>query len=76
MKRRGGNEAARSAELSKTPQPVIEALFVGPFVLQAVLVRRADHWRDKLEATYGIELDMHVADPPFEVDVWSAKATG
>ena len=68
MGRRRGDEAARSAEPIEIPQHVIKALFVGHFVLQTVLVRRADYWRDKLEATYGLELDMHVADPPFEVD--------
>ena len=47
------------------PKPIVKALFVGPFVLDIVLHRKATQWKERLAEEYGIEVDMHVAEPPF-----------
>ena len=58
-------------------QPVITVttLFVGPFVLDRVLHRRAELWKEKLECAaasepseqWTVRFEMHVAEPPFQV---------
>ena len=50
------------------PKPIVRALFVGPFVLDTVLQRKATLWEERLAEEYGIEVDMHVAEPPFQTD--------
>ena len=50
------------------PKPVIKALFVGPFVLDLVLHRKATWWKERIEEEYDVEINMHVADPPFQTD--------
>ena len=50
------------------PKPEVKALFVGPLVLDTVLHRKATQWEERLAAEYGVEVDMHVADPPFQTD--------
>ena len=55
------------------PVPVVEptiavkVLFVGPFVYQDVLERKAKDWKLKLEKTYSrMSAEVIIAEPPFE----------
>ena len=52
----------------KEHRTAITALFVGPFVLDSVLHRKAQHWKEVLEEEFAIDLTMCIADPPFQMD--------
>ena len=66
MEVRSVNESIRPGVAMIRPE--MEVLFVGPFVLQTVLQQRAEYWKGKFEMAYDVEMNVHVADPPFEVD--------
>ena len=43
-------------------------LFVGPFVLDTVLMRKAKEWQALLQETYDIDVEMQIAEPPFQAE--------
>ena len=50
------------------PRVKISALFVGPFALETVVAKKAVEWTHKLETAYEVEVDMHIATPPYQTD--------
>ena len=50
------------------PKQSLNALFVGPFVLDRVLQEKEDYWKERLSKDYDIDIEMHIAEPPFTVD--------
>ena len=55
------------------PRPSITVLYVGPFVFDQVLERKAARWKEKLAETYAIEVEMCVAELPFQTDDLECK---
>ena len=50
----------------KMPKPVVDVLYVGPFVLDSVLMRKAQTWTNRLEETYQLRIRLHIAEPPYQ----------
>eukprot|EP00973_Karenia_brevis_P037780 5211428-Karenia_brevis.AAC.1 len=46
----------------------VVALYVGPFVLDSVLHKKAETWKRMLEEHFDVKVKMYVADPPFQTD--------
>ena len=57
-----------STVLVVLPKPCVTVLFVGPFVLKEVLVRKAEKWKEKMKLEYHIEVDLHIANPSFQTE--------
>ena len=50
------------------PKARVRVMFVGPFLFETAVLRKAQVWKERLETEYGIEIEMSVAEPPFTVD--------
>ena len=55
------------------PKPAVKVLYVGPFVLEATVQRKANEWRQRLQQHYPMEVALQVAAPPYEVDDLECK---
>ena len=48
------------------PKPLVKTLFLGPYALEAGVRKSADDWKARIEQEYDVELDIIIADPPFD----------
>eukprot|EP00973_Karenia_brevis_P090007 12400512-Karenia_brevis.AAC.1 len=52
----------------KTPKVEVVVLYVGPFVLDSELHKKAEKWKRVLEEHFDVNVKMYIADPPFQTD--------
>jgi hypothetical protein len=69
----GSRPADRVSVEIKMPRTTVRALFVGPFAFETVVKQKAALWRERLESEYGVDIEMHIANPPFQTDDLEVK---
>ena len=53
--------------------PELKVLYLGPFVLDAVMQKKKEAWKMRLDEEYGVDATIVVADPPFQTSDLNCK---
>ncbi len=53
---------------ARVDKPQRKAILLGPFALEVEVTRRARAWQTRLEEHLGVEIQMQIATPPYEMD--------
>ena len=57
------------------PRVTVEALFLGPYAMDAFLRSRGNYWNGLFETNFGIHCALQIADPPYNMDASIVRDT-